>query len=91
MTERAASPPNRTGFDPGGSGSSAHENAEYLAGRPVSNSRSEEQNIQVDLEAEMLRLERLMYSLDWRDPKRRAVVRQYDAVCDKLGVPSGDK
>lgn len=40
---------------------------------------------------EMHRLERRMYELDWRDPERAKIVAQYNAVCDELGIPSGDK
>jgi len=41
-------------------------------------------------EAEMLRLERRMYDLAYDDPERAKVVRRYNALCDKLEVPSGD-
>ena len=42
-------------------------------------------------EREMRELERQMHAMAYDDPKRRAVVDRYNAVCDKLGVPSGDK
>lgn len=42
-------------------------------------------------ESELHRLERRMYELDWRDPERAKIVAQYNAICDEMGIPSGDK
>lgn len=48
-------------------------------------------HVSVSPEAEMRDLEQQMYALNYDDPERAKIVRRYNALCDKLGVPSGDK
>lgn len=40
---------------------------------------------------ELFRLERQMQLLRHDDPERAVVVDRYNALCDELDIPSGDK